>query len=142
MDEASAERAGTSGPATDDAADEAAEFVPVARVEQLPEGTLLGVTTPDGTPVCLVNRDGELYAIHDVCTHQAFPLSAGELLPDGTVECSWHGATFDPCSGEACRGPACDSVRTYELRVADGMILVRSSPPRLGQLGRRAAGGD
>ena len=122
MDDGSAERTGTSGPATD----VAAEFVPVARLEQVPEGTLLGVTTPDGTPVCLVNRDGELLAIHDVCTHQAFPLSAGELLPDGTVECSWHGATFDPCTGEACRGPACDAVRTYAVMVRNGDILVQA----------------
>ena len=86
MDDGSAERAGTSGSATD----EAAEFVPVARLEQLPEGTLLGVTTPDGT-----------------------------------VECSWHGATFDPCSGEACRGPACDSVRTFPLVIRDGVVHVR-----------------
>ena len=126
MDEGRGEGAGTSGTATDDGTGEdAAGFVPVARVEQLPDGALLGVTTPSGTPVCLVNRDGELYAIHDVCTHQAFPLSAGELLPDGTVECSWHGATFDPCTGLACRGPACDAVRTYPLMVRDGQIHVQ-----------------
>lgn len=115
----------TTAPGRHDARDAAAGgFAPVARVEQLPPGTLLGVTTPDGTPVCLVNRDGELLAIHDVCTHQAFPLSAGELLPDGTVECSWHGATFDPCTGRACRGPACEAVRTYAVRVEDGVVQV------------------
>lgn len=111
-------------------------FVPVARLDQLPSGTLLGVTLPDGTPVCLVNREGDVLAIHDVCTHQAFPLSAGELLPGGTVECSWHGATFDPASGAACRGPACDAVRTYRVRVVDDTIHVgpatgeaRTHPP-------------
>ncbi|HEY0972459.1 MAG TPA: non-heme iron oxygenase ferredoxin subunit [Gemmatimonadales bacterium] len=105
----------------------ASGFVAVARRADVPPGGLLGVTTPDGTPVCLADLDGELHALHDVCSHQAFPLSAGEIAPDGTVECSWHGARFDPRTGMPRRGPACECVRTYEVRVEGEMVYVRTA---------------
>lgn len=103
-----------------------AAFVAVARLAEVPPGTLLGVTLPDGTPICLANVDGTVRAVHDGCTHQAFTLSSGELA-DGCIECAWHGARFDAATGAVCRGPACDPVATYEVRVADGTIAV--GPP-------------
>ena len=101
----------------------AAAFVAVARLADLPPGTLLGVTLPDGTAVCLANVDGTVRAVHDGCTHQAFTLSSGELV-DGEIECAWHGARFDARTGAACRGPACDPVATYAVRVVDGVVEV------------------
>ena len=38
--------------------------------------------------VCLVRTGG---AVHDECTHQAVPLSAGEVA-DGAIECWLHGS--------------------------------------------------
>ena len=102
----------------------AGAFVPVARLADLPPGTLLGVTLPDGTPICLANVDGTVRAVHDVCTHQAFTLSSGELAAQGQIECAWHGARFDAATGTVCRGPACDPVATYEVRVVGEAIEV------------------
>ena len=100
-----------------------AAFVAVAPLADVPPGTLLGVTLPDGTPICLANVDGTVRAVHDGCTHQAFTLSSGELA-DGCIECAWHGARFDAATGAVRRGPACDPVATYEVRVADGVVAV------------------
>lgn len=100
-------------------------FVDVAALADLPEDGLLGVGLPTGERVCLVRWRGVICAVRDECTHQAMPLSAGEVLPDGTIECAWHGARFDCCSGAVRQGPAEDDVATYEVRVEDGRILVR-----------------
>jgi nitrite reductase/ring-hydroxylating ferredoxin subunit len=104
-----------------------------AKTSDLPPGTLLAVTLPNGESVCLVNHDGDVRALEDNCSHQDFPLSEGELLEDGTVECVWHGARFDCRSGAACAGPARTPVATYDVRVEDGTIHVgarRGPPPR------------
>ena len=101
----------------------AGAFVAVARLADLPPGTLLGVALPDGTPICLANVDGAVRAVHDGCTHQAFTLSSGDLA-DGQIECAWHGARFDAATGAVCRGPACDPVATYAVRVAGDAIEV------------------
>src|SRR5690349_15334207 len=65
---------------------------PVAKLSDLPPDGLFPVSLADGTPVCLVRHEGQVYALHDQCTHAEYSLSAGELQPDGTVQCLWHGA--------------------------------------------------
>jgi 3-phenylpropionate/trans-cinnamate dioxygenase ferredoxin component len=100
------------------------DFARVASLSEIPDGSLLGVVTPAGERVCLVNRGGEVSALSDVCTHQAFPISAGQLLDDGTVECVWHGARFDCRSGAVRQGPATDDLPSYEVRVVGDEIHV------------------
>ena len=99
-------------------------FERVASLGDLPIGALLGVTLSSGAAVCLFNAAGRIGAIADLCTHQAFPMSQGTLLTDGTVQCSWHGAKFDSTTGEVREGPAADPIRVYQTMIRDGWIWV------------------
>lgn len=99
-------------------------FVRVARVSDVPPGTLLGVTTPSGDRVCLANCGGEIRAVGDECPHQGFALSAGELSATGEIECVWHGARFDCRTGEPTRGPADSPLDRYDVRLENGLVLV------------------
>lgn len=99
-----------------------AELVRIATLDDVPPGTLLGVEV-NGRRVCLANVDGEVYAFQDNCTHQDFPLSAGEL-DDGRIECAWHGARFDVRTGRAVALPAIKPVKTFRVEVEDGAIYV------------------
>lgn len=94
----------------------------VAAVSDLPPNKLLGVEL-DEHRVCLANADGRIYAFRDNCSHQDFPLSAGEV-DDGTVECAWHGAKFDMESGRALSLPAIRPIDTYPVKVEDNDIFV------------------
>jgi 3-phenylpropionate/trans-cinnamate dioxygenase ferredoxin component len=100
------------------------DYADVAATAELPEGELLGVTLPDGTPVCLYNRDGEIGAVGDVCTHAEFAMSDGVLRPDGTIECVWHGARFDCRTGAVRRHPATEPLPVFDVRVEHGRVLV------------------
>lgn len=99
-------------------------FARVASLGDLPEGTLLGVVTPGGERVCVLNDGGTVRAIGDECPHQGFALSSGELLGDATIECVWHGARFDCRSGAVLRGPAEEALPVYEVRVAGDDVFV------------------
>ncbi|HEX2781326.1 MAG TPA: Rieske (2Fe-2S) protein [Gemmatimonadaceae bacterium] len=99
-------------------------FARVAALRDLPEGTLLGVVTPAGERVCLLNDRGAVLAVGDECPHQGFALSAGELVGDGTIECVWHGARFDCRSGAVVRGPAEEGLTHYDVRVEGGDVYV------------------
>lgn len=99
-------------------------FARVASLSDVPDGALHAVETPWGDRVCLANVDGEIRAVSDVCPHQGFPLSAGELRDDGTIECVWHGARFDCCTGAVRQGPATDDLPVYEVRVEGEDVLV------------------
>jgi 3-phenylpropionate/trans-cinnamate dioxygenase ferredoxin subunit len=103
-------------------------FVRVASLRDVADGELHAVEAPGGVRLCLLNLgDGEIRAVSDVCPHQGFPMSAGELHADeGTVECVWHGARFDCRTGAVLEGPATDDLPVYEVRVEGGEVLVRT----------------
>jgi 3-phenylpropionate/trans-cinnamate dioxygenase ferredoxin subunit len=100
------------------------EFVDVAGVDEMPETGVLGVDGPGGQSICLVRFEGQVSAFADECTHQAFPLSLGDVRADGTLECVWHGARFDCLTGAVRREPATDDLTRYAVRVDAGRILV------------------
>lgn len=104
------------------------DFEPVARLADVPPGALQRVVLSDGTAVCVGNHAGALFALRDLCTHAAFPLSAGHLTVTGAVECGWHGAQFDCRTGAAGRAPAGDAVDTFDTFTEDGHIWVRPVP--------------
>ena len=98
-------------------------WVKAADVAQVPVGSLLGVKVGD-EQIVLANAEGTVYALEDQCSHEEFPLSDGELEGE-TLECIFHGATFDVCSGKATRLPAIRPVKTYEVEVRGDGIFVR-----------------
>ena len=100
------------------------QFIDVAGLDDLPEMGVLGAEGPGGRAICLVRFEGRVTAFADECTHQAYPLSAGEVHEDGTLECVWHGARFDCLTGSVVREPATDRLTVYPVRVEGGRVLV------------------
>src|SRR5688500_4336491 len=98
----------------------------VASLSDIPDGGTMSVVLHSGDRVCLIRRGGQVTALRDECTHQAMPLSAGEVLPDGTIECAWHGARFDCATGAVVRGPAEDDVQAYEVSVVGERVVVEA----------------
>ncbi len=90
----------------------------------LASGELRAERLSDGTPICVGNADGQLFAVRNECPHSAFPLSSGTLLPGARLECGWHGAQFDCRTGAVLEGPADDPLIRYDVHVADGGVFV------------------
>lgn len=103
---------------------DASVFEVVGTVSDVPEGELLAVRSSAGDEICVFNDRGRIGAVQGTCTHAEFPMSDGQLRGDGTIECVWHGARFDCWSGAVRNGPAVDPLLCYEVRVANGKILV------------------
>ncbi len=99
------------------------EWVRVADASACAPGKLLGVEAGN-EKVVLANVDGDLYALEDRCSHQDYPLSDGELEGD-RLECIYHGARFDVCTGRAVALPAIRPVRTFEVEVRDEGVYVK-----------------
>lgn len=99
-----------------------AEFVAVARTEDVPPGTL-AVVELDGHFICLANVAGHYYAVEDDCTHIGGPLDQGELAGE-VLTCPWHFAQFDIRTGRVLRGPARERLPTYEVRLDGETVLL------------------
>ena len=101
-------------------------MIDVGAVEDLAPGEPRLVEV-DGTPVCLVNVDGAIRAVHDVCTHAFESLSGGWVEGD-TIECPRHGATFSLETGEVLSPPATRPLPTFRVEVVDGRVLLDPTP--------------
>jgi 3-phenylpropionate/trans-cinnamate dioxygenase ferredoxin component len=99
-------------------------FVRVAATADLPERGVLGVEVAGERIVLVTTGDGAVYALKDRCSHADFPLSDGQVLDGGRLECQYHGAKFDVATGRAVALPAIRPVKTYEVRVdGDDVVL-------------------
>lgn len=79
--------------------------------------------TVDKEQIALYLVDGEVYATHNVCTHQFALLSDG-FLEDGCVECPLHQGKFDVKTGAALCAPVSAPLRTYKVQVEGGAVMV------------------
>ena len=79
-----------------------------------------------GTPILVVNLDGELYALEDRCSHEDFELSSGTLdAAEGSIECVLHGARFDIRDGRALCAPAYSPVPRFPVKLEHGGVWTR-----------------
>lgn len=99
-------------------------WIDVAPESEFPAGASRFVDV-GGVPVGVFRLEDGYYAIEDCCTHDGGPLAGGELDGDAVV-CPRHGARFSVKTGEVLAAPAYDDVATFEVRVEQGMVQVRT----------------
>ena len=97
-------------------------FTHAANLSDLVEDEPLAVKLGD-EQIALYRLDGEVYATHNVCTHQFALLSDG-YMEDGCIECPLHQGKFDIKTGAAMCAPVTQAIRVYPVKVEDGRILV------------------
>ncbi|HEX5542739.1 MAG TPA: non-heme iron oxygenase ferredoxin subunit [Micromonospora sp.] len=102
-------------------------MIRICPAAELPKGSVISVDV-DGTEVAIVHADdGNYYAIYDECSHQAVPLSEGEV--EGcTLECWLHGSRFDLRTGQPTGPPAVQPVPVYPIEIRDGDIYISLTP--------------
>jgi len=86
------------------------------------------VVAVEGHTICLIEEEGEVFAIDNRCPHMGFPLHRGSVS-DGILTCHWHHARFDLCTGGTFDQWA-DELRRFPVEVEDGEIYVDVTPRR------------
>ena len=95
----------------------------MASASAVPEESLLRVEAA-GIPICLAHaEEGGFYAIGDICTHEDYSLSEGDLW-DMSVECPQHGSRFDLRDGHVTGLPAVIPAQTYPVTVEGDDVYV------------------
>ncbi len=95
-------------------------FTEVARLEELPPGTMKGVEA-DGVQVLLANVAGEVYAVRNTCPGSVAPLSLGAFTPP-VVVCPWHNEAFDVRTGKRADGEEGPGLDVLPIALRDGVI--------------------
>ena len=78
-----------------------------------------------GHRIALVRIGDDFFAVGDVCSHEDYSLSEGEVLTEECeIECWKHGSMFDLRTGEARTLPATRPVPVYRVRVSGDDVEV------------------
>jgi 3-phenylpropionate/trans-cinnamate dioxygenase ferredoxin subunit len=78
----------------------------------------------DGVPIAVVlDSNGEVHAIGDVCTHGDISLSEGFVDGD-TLECWAHGSAFSLRTGKPLNLPAYEPVPVYVVTIDGDDVLI------------------
>jgi 3-phenylpropionate/trans-cinnamate dioxygenase ferredoxin component len=114
----------------------------LVRAEAVGDDGVVEVRTEEHGVIAVGMAGGVPFATSDVCRHQAARLGRGEVV-DGTLQCPWHRARFDPATGDMVRGPqgrfcgiapyskgiqlwanTLARLRTFPVAVRDGWIVL------------------
>ncbi|QBY01143.1 (2Fe-2S)-binding protein [Rhodophyticola sp. CCM32] len=98
----------------------------VCRVEDVREGFGKVAILSSGDRVAVFRQSDKLSAISNACAHQNGPLGEGRII-DCLVTCPWHGFQYDVTTGRSPE-PFTEKVPTYDLRVSDGAVIIRTLP--------------
>ena len=103
------------------------DFITVAKVGAIPEGEGQSFQVGERL-VAVFLRDGQYFAIDDLCPHMGASLGAGYLDEEGVVTCPWHAWRFCVRDGKWADNKRL-SVDTFDVRVSDNEIQVRVKQP-------------
>lgn len=97
------------------------EFVKVTAVSQIKEnsGSMVEI---HGIAIAIFKREGEFFAVNNVCSHQHFSVLHRGVLDGCTVECPMHGWTYDLRTGNALKGEG--RITRYNVEVRGEYIFV------------------
>jgi phenylpropionate dioxygenase-like ring-hydroxylating dioxygenase large terminal subunit len=78
------------------------------------------------------DRDGHVVCLRDRCVHRGVALSRGRVMPDGELECPFHGFRYDaagrvtriPANGRAAPVPERFAGHAYPTHEAHGFIWI------------------
>lgn len=96
----------------------------VATTADISEYTSTARVEYEGQAVCIYQlENGEFYASQDLCTHGNASLAEG-YVEDHIIECPLHQGTFDIITGEALTAPCKLPLKTYHIKVEEGVIYL------------------
>ena len=99
-----------------------AAWIDVGAADSVTESNPL-TTEVDGYPIVIVPCGKELFAVEDRCSHDGESLAGAEGVSAPRTVAS-AGARFSLRSGDALTPPAYEPIRTFNVRVENGRILV------------------
>jgi 3-phenylpropionate/trans-cinnamate dioxygenase ferredoxin subunit len=78
----------------------------------------------EGGAIALVHCESGFRALVDVCSHEDYPLSEGEVFADVCeIECLRHGSTFSLSDGSPQSLPATQPVKVVPIEVDSGYVF-------------------
>jgi 3-phenylpropionate/trans-cinnamate dioxygenase ferredoxin component len=102
------------------------DYVEVMPADMVEEGEMVPFEI-DGEELMLARVEGEIHALHGICTHEYAELWDGDI-EDNTIWCPLHSSGFNVVTGEATNLPAVIPLPVYDVKIEDGTVFVSRQP--------------
>ena len=99
-----------------------ANLVRVCNLSELQPGDKVTIQGKDES-ILVLNVDGKVYAVSNICTHAYAELVNGFLIED-TITCPLHLSRFKLETGEVLNPPGTKPLKTYKVVLQEKDILV------------------
>jgi len=97
------------------------QWVDVCAAHDIDEEDVLRFDHEDHTYAVYRSPDDAYFATDGLCTHEKIHLADG-LVMDHVIECPKHNGRFDYRDGKALGAPVCVNLKTYPVRVENGIV--------------------
>ena len=104
-------------------ADEA-DWIAVAGADSLAPESVMRVDHAGRTFAIARSPGGDYFAIDGLCTHEKVHLADG-MVDGDSIACPRHFGVFDYRTGEAKGPPVCIDLKTYPVKIVNGVVFVR-----------------
>ena len=100
-------------------------WVDTVAADQCPVGFVIEQVV-EGHVLAIANVKGMFKVTDGICPHQGGSIGKGTLhhYDNCVVRCPWHGWEYDLTSGCSLVAPQRIRVRSYQVKIADGHVLV------------------
>ena len=98
------------------------KFTRVTESENIPEKGF-SCFNIEGKALVICRFRDEFFALQNMCSHAASTFDDGRMR-GYRLMCPLHGATFDIRDGNVTGAPATSPIRSFPLRIVDGMLEV------------------
>jgi 3-phenylpropionate/trans-cinnamate dioxygenase ferredoxin subunit len=99
-----------------------ANLVRVCSASELQPGDKTTIQVNDES-ILVVNVNGRVLAVSNICTHEYAELVNGFLMDD-VITCPLHLSRFKLETGEVLNPPATKPLKTYTIKIQDNDIFV------------------
>ncbi len=101
-----------------------ANWIKVCGADDVEEEDLIRFDHDGCTYAIYCSPDSKYFATAGLCTHEQVHLAEG-LVMDDTIECPKHNGVFNYKTGEALVAPVCVDLKTYPVKVENGIVFIQ-----------------
>jgi len=98
-------------------------WIEVCDADEIDEEDVIPFDHGDRT-YAVYNTPKGYFATDGLCTHAEQHLADG-LVMDTIIECPLHQGRFDIVTGKAKSAPVCVDLKTYPVKIEDGMVHIQ-----------------
>jgi len=97
----------------------------IGPINEFEPGTITSVNVAGEDLVVVCDKKGEISLFTDNCPHLDLPICNGKITDERLI-CPWHGASFDPNTGQTLSLPSVSDLQAVPFKIHKGELMAQA----------------